>query len=130
MNHQNRYSSINSATRTVALMLVALLMLLAPCKVRNSIQAQLQIPVTKSLNITKAALSASAACLISPELTVQNSASSKSNPDWSLPALLPEALHLVPLTAGNSGLKLLVAEGHGTGAIPLYILYRKMRVLS
>jgi hypothetical protein len=130
MNHQDRYSSINSATRSLALMLVVLLMLLAPCKVRHAIHAQLQVPVTKSLNVTKAALSTSTLCQVSPELAVKKKAGSKTNPDCGFPALLPETLHPVLLIAGSGSQKLVVADRYWTGAVPLYILYRKMRVLS
>lgn len=111
-------------------MLVVLLMLLAPCRVRHSIQSQLEVPVTKALNVSKAALSTGAACQLSAELVAQSNTSSKTNPDWGIPFLLPDALQQVSPIAGGSGQKQVVAARHQASDIPLYILYRKMRVLS
>ena len=118
----NRINSILSIFGLV------LLLLLSPCKVRNFIQAELEIPQTTVLNKSQTTISQTNC----QTLEVSENIQSVSKPSFNQPAfLIPEAspFHFTTYLFKHS-FNLKASRNHEVSNVPLYILYRNLKVYS
>ncbi|WP_205504000.1 hypothetical protein [Rufibacter psychrotolerans] len=110
------------------LVVLAVLAVLSSCSVRKSMQASLELPVTRLLVPAKTILTGEQQCA-SPDTVALTEASKKTG--FELPiAFLPFFSSLYPTaSAKEEQPSVRIVEGpRGTGKVPIYILYKKMKL--
>lgn len=120
---------IHNAIKThlwLSVLLVGLL-LLAPCKVRNSIESSLGMTTSKVSNKIKTTPAKSGCAQFTANDLAKREAAAASNP-WVpvLPALL--SLTIVVREAQVARIQRIVSKTAVALAVPLYILYRHFKV--
>tara|TARA_R110000764_G_scaffold219818_1_gene307870 strand:+ start:302695 stop:303066 length:372 start_codon:yes stop_codon:yes gene_type:complete len=120
---------IHKSTFDIRILFIALLagvLLVAPCKVRNSLEHALGLEKSEVSNKIKTTVSASCASYEA----VQHSESTTSQSDMAA-ALLPAVTTPSYFTASNSGKHFYAAEKQNfASVVPLYILYRQFKIYS
>lgn len=120
---------IHSTTFDIRILFIALLaglLLVAPCKVRNSLEHALGLEKSEVSNKIKTTVSTSCASYEA----VQHSESTTSQSDMAT-APLPAVTTPSYFTASSSGKNLCAAEKESVASVvPLYILYRQFKIYS
>ncbi len=126
MKGKSTYVRRTKGVITLALLFV--MVLLSSCTVRKSLQAYLDIPVTRSLNAAKATISKSSpACQAILQAAYAERKAPGKVPVEPLAPLLPYAGFSVPLRAITSPITY-DDELSCAVSFPLYILYQKMKL--
>ncbi|WP_421802487.1 hypothetical protein [Flagellimonas sp.] len=121
---------IHKSTFDIRILFTALLaglLLVAPCKVRNSLEHALGLEKSEVSNKIKTTVSTSCASYEA----VQHSESTTSHQLDRTTAPLPAVTTPSYFAASNSGKHLYVAEKQSVASVvPLYILYRQFKIYS
>nr|WP_288933321.1 hypothetical protein [uncultured Allomuricauda sp.] len=121
---------IHKSTFDIRILFTALLagsLLVAPCKVRNSLEHALGLEKSEVSNKIKTTVSTSCASYEA----VQHSESTAPHQLDRTTALLPAVPTPSYFTASNSGKHLYAAEKQNfASVVPLYILYRQFKIYS
>ncbi len=121
---------IHKSTFDIRILFTALLaglLLVAPCKVRNSLEHALGLEKSEVSNKIKTTVSVSCASCEA----VQHSESTTSYQLDIATALLPAVATPSYFTASNSGKNLYAVEKQPfASVVPLYILYRQFKIYS
>jgi len=121
---------IHKSTFDIRILFTALLaglLLVAPCKVRNSLEHALGLEKSEVSNKIKTTVSTSCASYEA----VQHRESTTSHQLDRATALLPAVATPSYFTASNSGKHLNAAEKQRfASVVPLYILYRQFKIYS
>lgn len=116
------------AAGLIELAFLAILILFTSCNTRKSIQAFLDLPATQSLNVSKTTLNDGSFCSgLSEILTVINH-DKENYPSPDFATFSHEDFSPILNSSGNN--KALILSGRiPEEPTPLYLLYRKMKVL-
>jgi len=107
---------------------LVLLLLISPCKVRNSIQAELGIPQTKVLNTSQSAISLSNCQTFELSETVQTISKPTLN---QCDFLISEASRFdFTIYLLKHSFNLHTSRSQQATDVPLYILYQNLKVYS
>lgn len=121
---------IHKSTFDIRILFTALLaglLLVAPCKVRNSLEHALGLEKSEVSNKIKTTVSTSCTSYEA----VQHSESTVSHQLDRTTALLQAVITPSYFTASNSGKNLYAAEKQSVASVvPLYILYRQFKIYS
>lgn len=121
---------IHKSTFDIRILFIALLaglLLVAPCKVRNSLEHALGLEKSEISNKIKTTVSTSCASYEA----VQHSENIESHQLDRTTALLPAVTTPSYFTASNSGKHFYAAEKQNfASVVPLYILYRQFKIYS
>lgn len=118
----NRLSVINN-TKTLVIPLLAVLLLLAPCSLRNNLENNLRIASTKPLNPNKTANTCSVNCSITVN-TAQKQRSAFSKKEFTKFSNDNFAL----FTSVNKGTAIFVEVIIPNASPPYYILYKRLKI--
>lgn len=107
---------------------LALILLFSPCKVRNFIQSGLDLAQTQVLNKSKSTFSQSSCQTF--EISTTDQTRSKQDPNFSKP--LPTESYSVDFSdhARKPSKTTLPSEYQSISDVPLYILYKNLRVFT
>lgn len=119
---------VRTVKGVITMILLFAMVMLSSCTVRKSLQAYLDIPLTRSLNVAKATISKSSpACqTISLAAYAEHKAPGKTPVEPPVPAFpytgLSVPLRVIILLTPNAD------EPSFAASFPLYILYQKMKL--
>ena len=127
MLHKARRKTAYLFYNLLPLALLVGLLLFSSCKLRVPLQAYFQAPVSASLNLAKATVGTQAACQVISEATPAKSLQKKHH---LLPILaaLPQEEGMPAPNAALQSISPYFARGSISGDLPLYLLYRKMKL--
>ncbi|ALJ04616.1 hypothetical protein APS56_05450 [Pseudalgibacter alginicilyticus] len=111
--------------RTLPLLGLALLLLLSPCKVRNFIEAELNVPLTEVSNKSQTTFSNLDCSEL--ELAANNLAQEKTSSEYSYTAVLDFYSPFVTSNFSNNYTQPHNSRNHSGSTIPLYILYQNFK---
>lgn len=119
---------INKMNSILSIFGLVLLLLLSPCKVRNFIQAELEVPQTKVLNKSQSTISQSNCHVFEFSETIQ----SISKPTFQQSDLLISGTYRFDFAIylHKHSFNLNASRDLLTFDVPLYILYQNLKVYS
>ncbi|WP_092105021.1 hypothetical protein [Pontibacter chinhatensis] len=127
MLHEVRAKTAHILHSLLPLALLVGLLLFSSCKLRVPLQAYFQTPISASLNLAKATVGTQAACQVVSEATPAKSLQKKQHLLPTL-AVLPQEKVMPAPNAALQSISPYFARGNISGELPLYILYRKMKL--
>lgn len=108
---------------------VLLAVLFSSCSVRKTLHTQLNIPLTKSLNTSKATLTTISACKTVTEVnSLITHIKVKKDAGVPLTPSLSGPHHRIIATVKNLNRGL--SNGKGSDQVPLYILYQNRKIIA
>lgn len=119
-------SNIIKTNSLLSIFGIVLLLLISPCKVRNFVQAEIDVPQTEVSNKSKSSVSKSKCqSLVISKKTQTISKPSFEQPEHFLSAFIDLELAIDSL---NDSFKLYTSQNQLNAEIPLYILYQNLKV--
>ncbi|MBG6236160.1 hypothetical protein IWX76_002741 [Pedobacter sp. CAN_A7] len=108
---------------------LSLAVIISSCSVRKTLYAQLNIPVTKSLNTSKATLTSNSVC---NGVTEVNNLITLKEVKKDVGVLLLTSLtgHPVRLMLAFHKLNWGLSDAKGSDQVPLYILYQNRKIIT
>ena len=114
--------------KSFAIPLLALLLLVAPCSVRNQLETSLGLRTSKPLNPLKTTASQSSFCAIWQNTSEkENASSSKKQAEIKISVVKTVAFFS---TSENQDTKFLVINKGSNWTPPYYILYKRLKIFD
>ena len=118
--------NINNTSSMLSIFGIVLLLLISPCKVRNFVQAEINVPQTEVSNKSKSSVSESNC----QSLEISKKIQTISKPDFEKPehSLSSIISFEFPIEFLKDSFKLTTSRERLNAEIPLYILYQNLKL--
>ena len=119
-------SNINYTSSMLSIFGIVILLLISPCKVRNFVQAEIDVPQTEVSNKSKSSVSGSKC----QTLEISKKAQTISKPAFEQPEHFSSAFTNLDFSIDllNDSFKLNKSKHQLNAEIPLYILYQNLKL--